>query len=109
MRRDDPRDDLDLTAYKERRAWPHMTGAWRGRNAGAKRLDTARAQCRQLGLAQQPHGGLYSMTSSARARIAGGTVRPSTCAVLRLKISSIFVDWTTGSSAGFSPFRTLPV
>jgi hypothetical protein len=24
------------------------------------------------------------MTSSARARIAGGTVRPSTCAVLRL-------------------------
>jgi hypothetical protein len=51
----------------------------------------------------------YSMTSSARARIDGGTVRPSALAVLRLMISSTFVDWTTGSSAGFSPLRTRPV
>ena len=50
----------------------------------------------------------HSMTSSARARIDGGTVRPSAFAVLRLMISSMRVDWTTGSSEGFSPARTRP-
>jgi hypothetical protein len=34
----------------------------------------------------------YSITSSARARIDGGTVRPSAFAVLRLMTSSIFSD-----------------
>src|SRR4029077_17367491 len=35
----------------------------------------------------------HSMTSSARARIDGGTVRPSALAVLRLTTSSKLVDW----------------
>src|SRR5262249_14255123 len=47
----------------------------------------------------------HSITSSARASTAIGNERPSSFAVLRLMISSIFVDWETGSSAGFSPLR----
>ena len=50
----------------------------------------------------------HSMTSSARARIDGGTVSPSALAVLRLTISSNVVGCWTGRSAGFSPFRILP-
>src|SRR5215469_11561557 len=42
----------------------------------------------------------YSMTSSARARIVGGIVRSSACAVLRLTISSNLVGCWTGRSAG---------
>jgi hypothetical protein len=49
----------------------------------------------------------HSMTSSARARIRGGTVRPSACAVLRLMTSSILVGCWTGRSAGLAPFRIL--
>src|ERR1700674_2289356 len=43
------------------------------------------------------------MTSSARARIEGGTVRASAFAVLRLMTSSKVVGCWTGRSAGFSP------
>src|SRR5262249_52477556 len=49
----------------------------------------------------------HSMTSSARARIDGGTVRPSNCAVLRLTTSSNRVGCSTGRSAGFVPFKIL--
>ena len=45
----------------------------------------------------------YSMTSSARSRIDGGTARPSALAVLRFTtISNLTGSWT-GRSAGFSP------
>src|SRR5262245_2501802 len=47
----------------------------------------------------------YSITSSARARSAGGTVRPRDLAVLRLITSSYLVGAWTGMSAGFSPLR----
>jgi hypothetical protein len=50
----------------------------------------------------------HSITSSARARIAGGTVRPSALAVLRLTTSLKVVGCWTGRSAGFSPFRIFP-
>jgi hypothetical protein len=50
----------------------------------------------------------HSITSSARARINGGIVRPSALAVLRLTTSSNVVGCWTGRSAGFSPFRILP-
>src|SRR5262249_52410513 len=50
----------------------------------------------------------HSITSSARASSVGGTVRPSALAVLRLMISSTFVDCCTGKSAGFSPLRMRP-
>src|SRR5262245_45548180 len=52
---------------------------------------------------------LHSMTSSARARLEGGTVRPSALAVLRLTTSSNRVGCSTGRSAGLSPLRILPV
>ena len=42
----------------------------------------------------------YSITSSARARSVGVTLRPSVLAVLRLMASSNLVGWTTGRSAG---------
>src|SRR5262245_47296265 len=54
------------------------------------------------------HSLVYSMTSSARARIEGGTVRPSVSAVLRLTTSSNLSGCWTGRSAGFSPLRILP-
>jgi hypothetical protein len=47
------------------------------------------------------------MTSSARARIDGGIVRPSALAVFRLITSSNFVGCWTGKSAGLAPFRIL--
>src|SRR5215813_249085 len=51
----------------------------------------------------------HSITSSARPISGSGTVRPSALAVLRLRISSTFVDCTTGRSPGFSPLRMRPV
>ena len=42
----------------------------------------------------------HSRTSSARARMEGGTVRPSALAVLRLITSSNLVGCSTGRSAG---------
>ena len=50
----------------------------------------------------------HSMTSSARARIDGGTVRPSALAVLRLMTSSNLVGCWTGRSAGLAPLRIFP-
>src|SRR5262249_31741916 len=49
----------------------------------------------------------HSITSSARASSAGGTVRPSALAVLRLIASSNFVGCSTGSSAGLAPLKIL--
>jgi len=48
-------------------------------------------------------GAAHSMTSSARARIEGGIVRPSALAVLRLTTSSKMVGCWTGRSAGLAP------
>jgi len=50
----------------------------------------------------------HSITSSARARIEGGTVSPSALAVLRLTTSSKVVGCTTGRSAGLAPLRIFP-
>src|SRR5262245_3604488 len=47
----------------------------------------------------------YSITSPARASTAGGTVRPSAFAVLRLMTNAYLVAVCTGRSAGFSPLR----
>src|SRR5262249_5114071 len=47
----------------------------------------------------------HSISSSARPDSGSGTVMPSALAVLRLMISSTFVDCCTGRSAGFSPLR----
>src|SRR5450759_5124293 len=47
----------------------------------------------------------HSITSSARARSIGGTVRPSAFAVLRLITSSNLVGCWTGSSPGLAPLR----
>src|SRR5438445_648061 len=47
----------------------------------------------------------HSITSAAAAISVGGTVRPSTLAVLRLITSSYLVGCWTGNSAGFAPLR----
>src|SRR6516165_8292099 len=49
----------------------------------------------------------HSMTSSARARIDGGIVIPSTAAVFMFITSSNSVGCSTGISTGFAPRRTL--
>ena len=51
----------------------------------------------------------YSITSSARARIVCGMVRPSVFAVFRLITSSNRVGCWTGRSAGLAPLRIFPV
>jgi hypothetical protein len=50
----------------------------------------------------------HSITSSARPRSEGGTVRPSALAVLRLTIRSNLVGCWIGRSAGFAPLRIFP-
>src|SRR5438445_3284003 len=67
--------------------------------------DCARAED---GAAGANLGCAHSMTSSARARIAGGTVRPSALAVLRLTTSSNMAGCCTGRSAGLAPARMRP-
>src|SRR5262245_13328403 len=52
---------------------------------------------------------LHSITSSAVASSACGTLRPSILAVGMLMTSSNLVDCTTGKSAGFAPLRMRPV
>jgi hypothetical protein len=51
----------------------------------------------------------HSITSSARARIVCGMVRPSALAVFRLMTSSDFVGCRAGVSAGDAPFNILSV
>src|SRR4029077_17055874 len=60
--------------------------------------------------AQQQHQltPVHSMTSSARARIEGGTVRPRALAVLRLTTSSNVVGCWTGRLACLAPLRIFP-
>src|SRR5262245_37937779 len=52
-------------------------------------------------------GGPHSITSSARAMTAGGTVRPSARAVTRLITRSNLVGCSTGRSGGLAPRRIL--
>jgi hypothetical protein len=49
--------------------------------------------------------GAYSITSSARSIIDGGTARPSAVAVLRFTTISNLVGNYTGRSPGFAPRR----
>src|SRR5262249_41206961 len=51
----------------------------------------------------------HSMTSSAPATSVGGTETTRSFAVCRLMTSSNLVDWITGRSAGFAPFKMRPV
>src|SRR5271169_4111270 len=74
----------------------------------AQPASTSRLCCRAHAPEQQVSATYYSITSSARARIDGGTVKPSALAVLRLTTSSKVVGCWTGRSAGFSPLRILP-
>src|SRR6202022_3815030 len=60
---------------------------------GKRRLSTAPTQSRRA-------ASRYSITSSARSRIDGGTARPSALAVLAFKAISNFTGSCTGRSAG---------
>src|SRR5262249_25566620 len=57
---------------------------------------------------QSPIEPSHSMTSSARARIDGGTVGPSAVAVFKLMTSSNLVGCSIGRSAGSTPLRIFP-
>ena len=61
----------------------------------------------QLGARTGHSPAAYSMTSSARARKAGGIVSPSVLAVFRLMTSSNLTGFCTGRSDGLAPFRIL--
>src|SRR5262249_5952160 len=76
-----------LRLLRARREWP------RGGRAGEQRDELA---------------SLHSITSSARASSVGGTVRPSTLAVVRLITSSNLVGNSIGRSPALAPFRILP-
>jgi hypothetical protein len=73
--------------------------------------ESGRVQCTRPCLlwAKSGHPIIYSIISSARACIDGGTLMPSALAALRLMTNSNLVACKTGNSAGFSPLRTLPV
>ena len=49
----------------------------------------------------------YSITSSARSRVAGEMVIPSSAAVLRFNTNSYFVGRSIGVPAGLDPCRIL--
>jgi hypothetical protein len=72
------------------------------------RLNRHRALALGLSMFFNGLGGNYSITSSARLRIDGGTVRPRALAVFRLTTSSKMADWWTGKSAGLAPLRIVP-
>ena len=74
----------------------------------ARRPGTARCRnCRRGSfiLSSPSH---HSITSSARARSVGGTVRPSAFAVLRFMSNSYFDSYSTGRVPGGVPRRILP-
>jgi hypothetical protein len=76
-----------LALLRACREWPH------GRRASEHRDELAAS---------------HSITSSAVASSASGTVRPSILAVETLTTSSNLVGCTTGKSAGFAPLRMRP-
>jgi hypothetical protein len=57
---------------------------------------------------QKPALAAYSITSSARAEIIGGTSMPSAFAVFKLMTNSNLVVWTTGKSVTLAPLRIFP-
>src|SRR6202035_4383679 len=94
-----------MAAHRERVArggplidsWPSRMPTLRGLADGAgSTLDSPREPT------------LHSITSSARERVEGGTVRSSASAVLRLTTSSKVVGCCTGRSAGLAPARIFP-
>ena len=60
---------------------------------------------RCCGEAHKKYPPFHSITSSARARIDGGRVRPSALAVFMVTTSATLVGCSTGRSAGFAPLR----
>ena len=78
---------------------------WRG-NAGASRAPAVTFMS-AASSAFARFNALHSITSSARASIVGGMVRPSAFAVFRLITNSKIVGCSTGRSAGLAPFKIL--
>ncbi len=70
-------------------------------------VDAGLASALSEGLRHPGPKGAQLITSSARASIAGGIVRPRAFAVLMLMTSSNFVGRSTGRSAGLAPLRIL--
>src|SRR6516162_3423145 len=77
---------------------PHPLGLLRARRERPRRNRAAK-QRNELAAAA------HSITSSARARSVGGTVRPSAFAVLRLSTKSYLIGACTSRAVGLSPLR----
>src|SRR5262250_813222 len=94
--------DFLMSAEAQEPGMISSTGPAVGRVSGCGKTSPEQAQ-------QGPYTeGVYSITSSARARSGGGTVIPSAFAVLRLTTNSKRDDCTMGRSAGFSPVSMRP-
>jgi hypothetical protein len=86
-----------------------IDGGLRGRGAGRpecwrRRGPSACPRCANTG-----SGRRHSITSLARASIAGEMVIPIAFAALSLMTNSNLSGWITGKSAGFAPFSSLAI
>src|SRR6516165_12132718 len=84
------------------RSWTQSCRSFTGRDGEKFFIAAVRVR---LGLRAETG---YLMTTSARARIDGGIVRPRDPAVLRLTTSSNPSGLRTGKSTGFAPLRIFP-
>jgi hypothetical protein len=87
---------------------------WRSLNSAAgidplRKPTVQRSSRDHVDLYRDQCGDGYSIAASARTTSPVGNSIPRAFAVLRLRVSSIFVACSTGRSAGFSPFRMRPV
>src|SRR5262245_21832867 len=108
-------DDVDFPAHLGHRHLGAGGGHWGADDPAADALGEGRGS--EEGTAGQQHAAeqcdelapLHSITSSAVASSACGTLRPRTFAVCRLMMNSNLAARITGSSAAFSPLRMRPV
>src|SRR5262249_36788041 len=98
----------DHGRHPEARVLLHAPRRMYARESGAASFEARLRRGPEGGGLVPAFAAAYAITSLASARIVGGTVRPSACAVLRLSTSSNLVASCTGRLAGFSPLRMRP-
>jgi hypothetical protein len=111
-RRHRPKPPQARQADSDPAAGARLRGAALARPNVATRLEAPKSRLLQHNLPKADvcrlrWAGAHSITSSARARTAGGIVRASVAAAFRLITSSNLVGCSTGNSSGRAPFRIL--
>src|SRR5262249_17729291 len=106
--RDHPLGPLDLATISTAATPAYFHGVY-GRATADRPQQRQRPDAENFGgevsFRSLPLWFIYSITSSARARIPGGNVSPSALAVLRLTASSNLTGCSTGRSAGLVPCK----